>query len=938
MAILTLYVQRPDDPQAHVLLRRLCHQGYRLDGLLIERVFRLEGKSPPDVDSLRPLFVNTLYERAHTVSQLLSSGGPIVEVGYQPAVIDPETHSILDGARAMGDMNLDWVRLGYRYQFIGADAATAERIVSEQLFNKVVQMIIPPDFPWKVLQPSGTPPQIQRISFLNLSDEQLRQLSYEYQWQAPLSQLQALQQQEQDQARPFTQSEVEIVLQSWCDHCYHTSWKQLGLFDLLHSATRRIKHPLVVSVFSDNAGAMRFYDGWAITIKGETHCYPSASATYGGIMTKHGGIIRDTSGFGLGAYPIGGSTIMGTMDPRISAQEVPAGALHPRIIVMESIRGTSDYCNPMGIPMMLPQYRIHPGYPKCFALGHSIGIIPEAYALKQEPQPGDIALLFGGRTGRDGIHGATLSSSGLQSTEMARSAASVQIGHPIVERNFVSAIPVLRDSGCFRHVTDLGAGGISCAAGEQAKHTGIRLDLDSVPLKDTSLSDWEVLLSESQERMLAAVIPEKLQLALEILHSYNVEATIIGEFTDTHRFEAYWRGVKVVGLPMSFIWGSCPIDPIQVKEPERKLMPQTVQAPTDEEKWKKAALAVVSHYHCCDQSAAGFQFDSTVQGRTAIGPYAGIDGNMPTNVFVSVPLRGKPYGTVFTAAYNPFYGEVNPAGLGRLMVVEAVAKAMALGVNLDELVLCDNFYTPKLTPEIGWCLKTLVHSAIEFAAELGLPFVSGKDSSSGTFVARNGKKTDVPYTFVCSLLARVPDVHELITKPFKRAGNRLVLVGDCYPDQLGGSVYLDCHGERGDSLPDLGLPWAYNLRSQWQGVNAAHSKRAFRAASAVAEGGLFLRLFEMALGSGLGAMIDLRSISDGRLDGILFGEHQGNLLFEVDQQFDLHEFFPQLTWCEIGRVIEEPALDIRAGGAAVFTMPVAELRSAWSKTFEEVVR
>ena len=161
--------------------------------------------------------------------------------------------------------------------------------------------------------------------------------------------------------------------------------------------------------------------------------------------------------------------------------------------------------------MMHPIYRRHPGYAKCFALGHSLGLIPRAYALKDPPQPGDVALLVGGATGRDGIHGATASSTGMTGETLAKESAAVQIGHPITERRFTSAIPVLRDGGCIRSITDLGAGGISCAAGEMGSETGVRLNLDAVPLKDQSLTAWEILLSESQERMLIAVPPRSLR-------------------------------------------------------------------------------------------------------------------------------------------------------------------------------------------------------------------------------------------------------------------------------------------------------------------------------------------------------------------------------------------------------------------------------------------
>ena len=283
-------------------------------------------------------------------------------------------------------------------------------------------------------------------------------------------------------------------------------------------------------------------------------------------------MIRDTLGFGKGAYPIGGTTVMGTMDPRLPENDVPAGALHPELIVSESIRATAYYMNPMGIPMMHPIYRCHPGYAKCFALGHSLGLLPKKYVHKDQPQPGDIAVLFGGATGRDGVHGATASSAAMTGETLEKESAAVQIGHPITERRFTTAIPILRDRECIRTITDLGAGGISCAVGEMGADTGIEIDLDAVPLKDQSLTAWEILLSESQERMLMAVPPEKLEEAQAILRRFEVASCVLGRFTDTGRLQAKWHGEMVVDLNMAFLWRACPIDPTPTAPPERHLV------------------------------------------------------------------------------------------------------------------------------------------------------------------------------------------------------------------------------------------------------------------------------------------------------------------------------------------------------------------------------
>ena len=287
--------------------------------------------------------------------------------------------------------------------------------------------------------------------------------------------MKALQEYERSLGRPLTDAEIEICVQSWSDHCYHTTWKSLGLMNKLMGATAEIDHPDVVSVFRDNAGGLALTEDWVVTIKGETHNFPSAIATFGGVATKHGGVIRDSIGFGRGGYPIGGSTIMGTMDPRLPAGQVPAGALPPGHIVRESIRATAYYCNPMGIPMMYSLYRAHPGYPKCLALGHSLGLIPREYALKDDSaarrrRPAHRRAHRPRRPARrDGI----VRRDGAETK--AKEAAAVQIGHPITERKFMEAVPVLRDAGCIRSITDLGAGGLSCAAGEMGEETGIIL-------------------------------------------------------------------------------------------------------------------------------------------------------------------------------------------------------------------------------------------------------------------------------------------------------------------------------------------------------------------------------------------------------------------------------------------------------------------------------
>jgi len=934
MAIRSVYTLSQDDPEARNWLSFFHRRGHtRLTGVKIERVVWLEGTF--NLDRLMPLIINPLYQVPSETSQLDPQQGPIVEIAYRPAVTDPETPSILAGAHALGETGLEFARLSRRYQFLGIEDAEAKSLAGRFLYNKIVERIRDPHEVVTTLQPSGKPDLVGTVSLKGLSDNELETLSRSRSWYAPLSQMKVIQAHEQERGRPYTDAEIEILVQSWSDHCYHTTWKSLGLLRRLMAATREINHPLVVSSFTDNAGGMDFFDGWVVTIKGETHNFPSSIAPFGGIATKHGGVIRDTLGFGKGAYPIGGTTVMGTMDPCLPESEVPPGALHPELIVSESIRATAYYMNPMGIPMMHPIYRRHAGYAKCFALGHSLGLLPKKYARKDPPRPGDIAVLFGGATGRDGIHGATASSAAMTGETLEKESAAVQIGHPITERRFTTAIPILRDRACIRTITDLGAGGISCAAGEMGADRGVEIDLDAVPLKDHSLTAWEILLSESQERMLMAVPPEKLEEALAILRHYEVASCILGRFTNTGRLQAKWRGEMVVDLNMVFLWRACPIDPTRTAPPQRELTPLRIPEPQTRDDWGKAICGVLSHYHCADQSPAGMRFDSTVQGRTAVGPYGPQQRRMPTNIYVSAPLRDKPNGVITTLAFNPLYGDINPAVMARLMMLEAITKAVVAGADYRQMVLCDNFYTPRVRPDTAYDLVQMVETIAELSVELGVPFISGKDSSSGTLEAA-GKRIDVPPTLAVATMGRIPDVKTIVSKDFKRVGNRLLLLGHIDAQALGGTVYADCHGQRGDRLFDAYDP--ISMQAQWDYLSELHGRRGYTSASAIAEGGVMLRLFEGALGSGLGARVDFESLPPGRRDGLLFGEFIGACLLEVPPDFEAPKRLAGIPHHFLGHVIAEPRLTLAEHGEAIWEEDVAKLAERWSATFREVVK
>lgn len=707
----------------------------------LETVYLLEGDV--DIHKLMPIFVNPKYQNASFESELTDVRGPIFEVRYKKSVVDPELNSLLVAARALGEHGLLWGRVGKRYQFIGISQDEAWKIMQERFFNPVVQEIVDAGEKLETLKPTGTPDAVKNISLSDMEDDDLIKLSDTRSWNAPLAQLQVVRQHEQERGKTFTDAELEIIFTSWSDHCYHTTWKGLGLLDRLKEATRRINHPRVVSAFHDNAGGIDFDGEHVVILKGETHNHPTSIAPYGGVATKHGGVIRDVIGFGKGGYPIGGTTIMGVG----LKSTTPEGCLDPERILRESIEATADYSNQMGIPILHALYREHPGYVKCFALGHSVGIIPKKYALKENPRPGDAALLIGGKTGRDGIHGATASSGAATSEDAEKNSATVQIGDPITQRKFMEAIPHLRDADCIRSLTDLGAGGIAGAAGEMGAKTGVRLNLNKVLLKDTSLTAWEILLSESQERMLLVIPPEKLRKTKKLLRIYGVEYAAIGKFTHSNKFEASWQGKRVVDIDMEFLWNACPIEELPVTRPMVEVF------------GKKPADVGGSTPHIAESEAL-IQFDKTVQGRTVVEP---LEEGVPTHISVISPTAGY-RGIVTAISYHPEWSDLHPREYIRLTFKDVVSRTIEAGADPGNIFLCSNFYTPKPTPKGNWHLKEMVHKLAELTEEYGIPVITGKDSNSGTFIAADGRRIDVPPTFVLMAVGIIPDIALSATK------------------------------------------------------------------------------------------------------------------------------------------------------------------------------
>ncbi|MBI2607505.1 MAG: hypothetical protein HYW51_01645 [Candidatus Doudnabacteria bacterium] len=951
MPILTLFKTRTvDDPIAKRLHAAALASWPSLRSVNIEVVIRCEGPelSIADLARIGILFANPVIETAFSSSRLDLSRGPVIEVAYKRAMTDPEMPTALHAFQAVGVQGVTWVRLAHRYQFSGVDEIAAREIAARHLYNPEVQVIN--EAQWDTLIPQAEALPVQFFSVAGMDKAELKTLAKSRKMtHLTDAQLLAIQHISRNLRRALTDVELEHPAAAWSDHCFHTTFKALGLLPCIRAATEKINHPLVLSCFVDNGGVMELFGGWAVIIKGETHISPTfAGDPYGGIMTKHGGVIRDVIGTGLGGWPVCGTTIMATTDPRTNWNDVPEGAFHPARVIQEAIRGTHEYTNPMGIPMACSAYLMHPRNWKGFALGHSIGIIPEDKAQKGAPVPGDFIFLIGGPTGNDGIHGATVSSDSMTHQTAVVDAAHVQIGAPIEQRKFMEAVPILRDQGCIRAITDCGAAGLASAAGEMGSSCGIWVNLAWVRLKTAGLSCWQIWLSESQERMVIAVPPGRLDLALDTLDQYDVPSDVIGMFTNTGRCvvafddeldQRQWlqtpalseKGI-VEDLPYEFLTDDCPLPRIEVADRLPKPKPFQPPIPTSEQDWIDLVVQHLGHFHLADQSWAAHRFDQTVQGNTFIPYLGGEDQNMPDDLFAAAPVPGKRFALGVGNAVNQFYGEVSPAGLGRLVFLQAVTKLVAAGFDPKQITACANVYTPKVldNPTNARALIELVKEGYVPASEqLGVPIITGKDSSSGTFVTKSGERIDAPLTLDILTVGRMADGRLLRPKAFGNVGERIILFcPGLMQKHLGGSVLFDLYGQRGNELPIVDLAQAVKGFSKYHSLAR---KGVVGSRSAVVEGGLIRRLFEMAIGSRLGFVLNLP------FDSLfsLFGEMSCGIVFTTktdDYKWLGHDAV------EIGWVTPNPDVQvIDVSGDRLFTTDIATLSTLWAKTFREVV-
>ncbi len=785
-----------------------------------------------------------------------------------------------------------------------------------------------------------------------------------------LDEMRAIQAHFRECGRDPTDAELECLAQTWSEHCKHkifaapidytdadgvTERIEEGLFHrYIRGATEAVAQqrseqgldsqdePFLVSVFHADAGVVRCTDDDHLVYKVETHNSPSALDPYGGAMTGIVGVNRDSFGTGRGADLL--TNVWGYCfgEPSFEGR-VPSGLMHPRRIRDGVHHGVVDGGNQSGIPYARGWELFDGRYlGKPLVFCGTVAVMPAQAAghptHEKFARPGDKIVMVGGRIGKDGIHGATFSSVQLDEDSPVQ---AVQIGDPITQKMMFDMLAEVRDRGLMSAMTDNGAGGLSSSVGEMAEATGgARIDLARAPLKYPGLAPWEILISEAQERMTIAVPPEHLEAFMALAERREVEATVLGEFTDDGRFEVRHGERVVVDLPLEFLHEGWPKLPLSARVSPPPAAPLDEHALLEERapsRQGERLLDMVGSSNLASGEARARAYDHEVKGLSVIKPWVGVRQDVPSTATVLRIRHDRPEGVVLGEGVHPFYSDHDAFAMAQAAVDEGVRRVLAAGARWDRLAALDNFCWPDpivsdATPDGEHKLAQLVECCrgLRSACEAyGLPLVSGKDSMKNDAML-DGVKISIPPTLLVSVMGQMPDVDRALSVVPRAPEDRLLLLGTTR-EELGGS-----EAARRSAVAVRGVPRTDPSRNadRYRAFASARDAGLVRSAAALGRGGLGIALAHALMAAEL--TVDVTLPDDG-LDAwaTLWSESTGRLLLTArpDDLPALRERLGPHGLVELGRVIAPEAdarLVVRQGGQSVVDVSVAAVRERYA--------
>jgi len=950
----------------------------------------------------------------------------IAKKQFLPGVTDNLAHTIAEALQIKGVDSHIGVASGSGHLLAG-DANLADRQavqaqsqyhlfhpLVEKLFvvdlNESAENVSLPGFP-DVLLSKPKPPET--ITLAGLDDKQLMQMSKDRLLALSLEEMKKIRdyfatkeviaaRTKQNLPEAPTDVELEVLAQTWSEHCKHkifnatinyvekksaddSSGKSEKIDSLyktyIKGATKKLSEsrPDLLSVFEDNSGVVKWNEEFAVCFKVETHNSPSALEPYGGALTGILGVNRDILGTGLGAKPIFNTDIFCFAHPDSELADRPK-LLPPDAIPTGVRKGVQDGGNKSGIPTVNGSLFFHDGYrAKPLVFCGTGGILPikrdGINLYEKHTKPGDRVIMVGGRVGKDGIHGATFSS---ESMHEGSPVTAVQIGDPFTQKRVIDFILAARDNGLITGLTDNGAGGLSSSVGEMATITGgASIDLAKVPLKYPGLEDWQIIVSESQERMTLSTsqVPELKELAL----AYNVEVSDIGEFHDRGYFEILRDDKTVALITLEFLHDGVPklnlpaewypkaehsggtTSGKTAKNTDNKSAKKSSQSSTtglttktlktlaaaandQKDSFNQHLSTLLSHPNIASKEFLIRQYDHEVQGGSVVKPLMGLEQTAPCDAAVIKPVYGQPEGLVVSNGMCPQWSEHDPYLMAVSAVDEAVRNAVAVGVDPDTICLLDNFCWPDpvqadRNPEGAYKLGQLVRTCqglFDACIAYGAPLISGKDSMKNDF--DDGViRLSIPPTLLVSAIGKMPDALKSVTMQFKHAGDVLYVMS-AGTTSITGSHYAALFDTTKQALPTLNLKAAAELYRKLfeaiqQGlINSAHD---------LSEGGLAVTLAECCIGSNLGAHVSLEDLMDeegsGDVINGLFGEGPGAILVSIAPRnvpnWEAHwSTVKGISNNHIGTVSGDSRLLVSsdAGETATLDMTVDQLKTAWT--------
>jgi len=968
--------------------------GFEVDDIRVIRVLTIDADLPSDhLERIRTeIFTNPVTEES-SFSPMARDFDWLIWIGFRPGVRDTAGSTASEAIEDLLGIPFGPDQAVYTsklYEIRGSiSEAQVNQIAGELLANGIIQQ-------WKIFSANdwdkdkgiGFPvPKVildhePKVSTIPIkSDEELKAISIERNL--------ALQDRDIPVIREYfsrqdvlnerkrvgldlpTDVELEYISQARSDHCNHNTFRGLFRYHDLATGQKEIvnnlfktcieaptlqlkeKKPWVKSVLWDNAGVGSFDNDHYYVITGETHNSPSNMEAYGGAITGIVGIYRDPMGTGKGSklilgmygYCVGPRDYEGELIPH----------LHPRRLLDGIIEGVRDGGNKSGIPTPFGLLLFDESYlGKCLVFVTAMGIMParvtDGPSYEKVTNPGDLIIMSGGRVGKDGIHGVTAAS---ETYSEHTPAGHVQIGDPYTQKKMHDFLLEARDEGLVAFITDNGGGGLSSSIGESSRFSnGCVVNLDKVPLKYDGLDQWEIWVSESQERMTIAVKPDNLERFMALSEKHAVESTPIGEYNDSGYLQLDYKGKTCAYIRMDLLESDFPqweFDAEWTPPHIRGMAEPVLSEPRDH-----GALlhGILSRPNICARNWIPRQYDHEVQGGSVIKPLVGKNRDIPTDAAVVKPVLKSDRGIAFSQALIPFYSAIDAYHMTAATIDEAVRKILAVGGDPDHIGGVDNFcwptieYHPKNNPDGKYKAAQLVRSnwaLRDYCMAYGIPLLSGKDSMyiDGNLMGPYGERRKVSGlpTLLFTTCSVVNDISKCVTMDVKFPGDLIYVLGET-KNELGASEYYQTMGSIGLNVPVVD---AEEFLPHYRALHKAISEDLISSCHAVSRGGLAVHLAMVAMAGGLGIEINLDHVPAAgglTVSQTLYSESCGRLVISVapEKKRRFEEIFSGMKIGLIGAATEAPVLSVKdSNGQSIIQEDIHRLKESWKRPFGDLI-